>query len=53
MPVKSRAQQAFLAIHHPKILKEWSAEYGNPTNLPEHVSRNSAHGSRGSTEKKE
>ncbi len=26
MPVKSKAQEAFLAIHHPAILHRWQAE---------------------------
>lgn len=40
MPVKSRAQQAWLAIHRPDLLKKWQAEYPvNLSKLPEHVKK--------------
>ena len=37
MPFKSKAQQAYLFIHKPKIAKRWAKEYGVSKNLPEHV----------------
>ena len=39
MPVRSKAQQAYLAIHHPEILHRWAKKYGTPKNLPEHVKK--------------
>jgi hypothetical protein len=39
MPVKSRAQQAYLAIHEPSVLRKWKGEgvKTSPAGLPEHV----------------
>ncbi len=40
MPVKSKAQQAWLAIHRPDLLKKWQAEFHvNLKALPEHVKK--------------
>lgn len=37
MPYKSRAQMAYMHIHHPDIAKRWDREYGSPGKLPKHV----------------
>lgn len=38
MPYKSKAQAAYMHIHHPEIAKRWDAEYGGATTkLPKHV----------------
>lgn len=38
MPYKSKAQAAYMHIHHPSIAKRWDREYGAETgDLPEHV----------------
>jgi hypothetical protein len=39
MPVRSKAQQAFLATHRPKVLQKWKAEgvKTSPKGLPDHV----------------
>ncbi len=40
MPIKSKHQAAWLAIHRPDLLKKWQAE--DPVNisrLPEHVKK--------------
>lgn len=36
MPVKSKAQQVYLAIHEPKVLRKWKAEgvKTSPKGLP-------------------
>lgn len=36
MPFKSKAQQRFMFVRHPKIAKRWVKKYGVPKNLPEH-----------------
>lgn len=42
MPVKSKHQFQFLAIHHPEILKRWQLEsHRNFDQLPEHVKKTS------------
>lgn len=38
MPFKSKAQRAYLYIHHPKIAKRF-AKYKTPKNLPKRVKR--------------
>lgn len=38
MPFQSKAQQAYLFIHHPKLAHDWAAKYGVPKNLPAHKS---------------
>jgi hypothetical protein len=37
MPVRSKAQQAWLALHRPDLLHKWAHEFGIPKDLPEHV----------------
>jgi hypothetical protein len=38
MPVKSKAQQAFLATHRPKVVEMWKAEAAKARKgLPDHV----------------
>lgn len=37
MPYKSKAQEAYMHIHHPEIAKRWDKEHNTPHNLPEHV----------------
>lgn len=37
MPYKSKAQMAYMHIHHPKIAARWDKEYESSDNLPEHV----------------
>jgi len=38
MPFKSTAQQAWMAIHKPDLLKKWAREYGGiRKGLPKHV----------------
>ena len=37
MPYKSKAQMAFMHIHHPKIAKRWDKEYSVGKHLPQHV----------------
>ena len=46
MPVKSKAQQAYLAIHHPEVLDKWKKEEGSIysdnkkyKDLPKHVKK--------------
>lgn len=40
MPVKSRKQWAYLAIHHPDLLHEWQQEAPRKfKKLPEHVKK--------------
>ena len=39
MPYKSKAQEAYMHIHHPKIANKWDKEHNTPHNLPEHVSK--------------
>jgi hypothetical protein len=43
MPYKSKAQAAFMHIHHPGIAKRWDKEHheSNPGTLPEHVAGSS------------
>ncbi len=41
MPYKSKAQEAYMHIHHPEIAKKWDEKYETPHNLPEHVKNNS------------
>ena len=45
MPYKSRAQAAFMHIHHPEVAKRWDKKYGNAGKLPKHVkpAREAAH----------
>jgi hypothetical protein len=35
MPFKSKAQQRYMFVHHPKIAKKWAKKYGVAKNLPE------------------
>jgi len=44
MPVKSKAQAAYLGIHHPEVLRKWKKEGKKTTTkgLPEHVSGSDA-----------
>jgi hypothetical protein len=39
MPFKSKAQEQYLAINHPKIAEKWRKEYPKQdiSKLPEHV----------------
>lgn len=37
MPYKSRAQAAYMHIHHPEIAKRWDAEYGSAGPLPKRL----------------
>jgi hypothetical protein len=38
MPYKSKAQRAYLHIHHKDVAERWDREYGGGgKNLPEHV----------------
>lgn len=39
MPVVSKAQGAYLGIHHPEVLRKWAAEGASTSTkgLPEHV----------------
>ncbi len=39
MPVKSKAQAAYLGIHHPDVLRKWKAEgvKTSPKGLPQKV----------------
>lgn len=37
MPVKSRAEQAYLAIHKPDVLHKLASDSPIPKNLPYHV----------------
>ncbi len=40
MPVKSKAQWAYLAIHQPKILRDWQKETPRTrSKLPKHVKK--------------
>ncbi len=40
MPVKSKAQWAYLAIHQPKILHDWQKEAPRKlSKLPKHVKK--------------
>lgn len=39
VPYKSKAQEAYMHINHPRIAKKWDEEHNTPHNLPEHVSR--------------
>jgi hypothetical protein len=45
MPVKSKAEAAYLGIHHPEVLKKWKAEGAKTSTkgLPEHVKKLKAH----------
>lgn len=40
MPAKSKAQEEFLAIHHPEVLEKWKTEGADLSTkgLPGHVS---------------
>jgi len=37
VPFTSKAQQAYLFIHHPKIAREFASKTTNYKNLPDHV----------------
>lgn len=37
MPYKSRAQAAYMHIHHPEIAHKWDKEYPENGKLPKHV----------------
>jgi hypothetical protein len=39
MPWKSKAQAAFMHIHHPEIAKRWDEHTPKGTKLPEHVKK--------------
>lgn len=41
MPVESKAQAAYLGMHHPEVLRKWKAEglSTSPKGLPEHVKK--------------
>lgn len=39
MPIRSKAQLAFLFIHHPALARRWIKEYGIPKKLPYHTKR--------------
>jgi hypothetical protein len=39
MPFRSKSQMRLLYAKHPEVAKRWSKKYGQPKNLPEHVSR--------------
>lgn len=41
MPVVSKAQGAYLGIHHPEVLRKWKAEGASTStkDLPEHVAK--------------
>lgn len=39
MPFKSRAQQAYLFIHHPEIAKEFQSVTPKGAKLPKHVKK--------------
>lgn len=41
MPFKSRAQQAYLFIHNPKVAKEFASKTTDYKDLPEHVKKES------------
>ena len=38
-PFSSKAQRAFLYIHHPDIAKRWSKETPKGKKLPQHVKK--------------
>jgi hypothetical protein len=40
MPFKSKAQEAYMFIHHPQMAKQWAKITPNPQSLPEKVSKN-------------
>lgn len=44
MPVKSKAEEAYLAIHHPEVLHKWKREgvRTKTTGLPEHVKKHAS-----------
>ncbi len=46
MPYKSRAQAAYLHIHHPEIAKKWDHEYDEgkfkKKKLPKHVKKHAS-----------
>ena len=42
MPYKSKAQAAYMHIHHPEIATRWSKEYLHQDKLPEHVKKKKA-----------
>lgn len=44
MPFRSKAQQKFMFVHHPKMAKEWADVTPNIKDLPEHVHKEEKHG---------
>jgi hypothetical protein len=40
MPFKSKAQRAYLYIHHPQIAKQWEKITPKNAKLPEHAKEN-------------
>jgi len=38
MPFQSSAQEKFMFAKHPDIANKWVKEYGQPKDLPKHVS---------------
>lgn len=42
MPYKSKAQAAYMHIHHPGIAKRWDSEYPEKKSLPTHVKKHVA-----------